>query len=202
MYTTHGLRRAHLKIVPPDLFSRDRDRLVSVARNLTGHRYTCPAEALEDILALLGYQLRQIVLPEKVWGEVLPGQKVIHECANMGRKLRFPASAPFVRTFTLAHELAHIRLHVHLILAGSLLPHHEDEANRYAEVFLMPVSILERQPEWAEVIRPQNKSSENLWELTQGLASSCRVSRSAMAVRLTHLGILHHDKITRELRAA
>lgn len=202
MHTPSGLRRAHLSICPPDLFSKDRDRLVSGARNVTGNRYTCPAEALEDVLSLLGYQLRQIVLPEKIWGEVLPGQKVVHECANMETKLRHPASAPLVRTFTLAHELAHIRLHVRLILAGQMKPCHEEEANRYAEVFLMPVSILERQPEWAEVVRPRNKSSDFLWELTRGLASCCRVSGSAMAVRLTHLGILHHDKTTRELRAA
>lgn len=195
-----GPRHCRLAVAPKNLFSADRDKLCAAASVLTGRRYHCPADALLDVLRLLGYRLRKGGLPDKVFAQVCPGLREVTLCSALRWKLRHPEAVEAVTVFSLAHELAHVRLHVPAILAGSVTRFQEEEANRYAGVFLMPSALLQSHPSWSR-FGPDLDSAE-LWQITKALADSCRVSGQAMAIRLSHLGLLRHCPKTRELRWA
>lgn len=186
---TIPLRRAHLKIAQPNIFSRDRDRLVSAARKLSGNIYSCPADALPDILCLLGTHFRQARIPYERLA-MLP--KV--------NKARYQESAEVGHHFSLAKELAHLRLHLPLVVSGRLTILQDAEASRYAAVFLMPVGLLLKHPAWQSLASYHAISSRELWELTHDLADRCKVSGAAMASRLEDIGLLTLCRETRQLR--
>lgn len=101
-----------------------------------------------------------------------------------------------VRNSILAHELGHWRLHRHLLEQGRVLTRiQEAQAYTYAEEFLLPRCQLRLRPQiWAMSSarkKMESISSQQLWYLVEELANHFAVTRSAVSLRLTRLGLLH-----------
>lgn len=102
--------------------------------------------------------------------------------------------------FTISHELGHLRLHtgramfvekhvqVNLrnSISSSATNAEEIEANRFAAELLMPSSLVTR--EASRRLEKNASTSRDL--LISEMADAFRVSRQAMEIRLTNLGIL------------
>jgi Zn-dependent peptidase ImmA (M78 family) len=102
--------------------------------------------------------------------------------------------------FTISHELGHLRLHkgrpmfvekhVQVNLRNSVsskaISMEEIQANRFAAELLMPSSLVMRE---ASRRLKRNKSTSRDSLIAQ-MADAFRVSRQAMEIRLTNLGVL------------
>lgn len=175
-----------LQIVPREFFAADRDKILAAATKATRKNYQVPAEAIEDILRLCGFSVCRRPLDIDFLALLEPKLWRVSLCSNIARKLKNPSSAKAVENFALAHELAHVRLHVLPIMDGQAELRHEEEANSYASVFLMPAKMIEAKPEAQQLAETSSKQKRA--DLLRGLAADFKVSTSAMARRMVELG--------------
>ena len=119
--------------------------------------------------------------------------------------------------FTVAHEIGHIRLHLHLLGGGDIFqdaqkeailcrdsnkskkPPIEWQADRFASYLLMPTNlVLEAWQEATKGYEPKFvEKSSNLWRMgtfTQGLAERFKVSQDAMRIRLEMMNLEIENK--------
>lgn len=186
------LKRAHLSLVRTDPFAVDRDQIIRMAMTFTGVAYPRPADAMENILNILGWVIEERPLPgRKDWGLTDLKQMKVWICSRLREKLAYPPAAMGVRTFTLAHELAHIRLHLWFIAQGICTTEHDAEADRYAAEFLMPESLIRRRPEFSEFM---NCEDSDQGRLVVSLANWFRVSKAAMDRRFEQLNFYEERK--------
>jgi Zn-dependent peptidase ImmA (M78 family) len=103
--------------------------------------------------------------------------------------------APVRQRFTVAHELGHLHLHPGrpLIVDAAVLVNLRDqvsslatdreeiEANRFAAALLMPEAMVRIELGRLRILDPD--------KITQSLAKTFEVSQTAMAIRLTTLGL-------------
>lgn len=180
-------------------FESDRDALLGAVSPSP-----CPADAVEAILQALEYKVAFRPLPEKVWAAVDPWERVIWQCSKLKEKLKYPAALSAARTFSLAHELAHVRLHEQLIMDGRLTWREEREADIYAALFLMPAWLIRSQDAFYDLALRvcTGERGPRLWLPVEQLAVSLKVSQQAMGRRLDELGIVKLNRKTRELQAA
>lgn len=121
------------------LFAQDRDRLLARLRRKIRKRFEVPAEVLEDIIQLHGYRIESSsYLPSSMLGCCHFDDRLVLIPESLAIRLRHPQSAPQVVRSVLAHELGHIRLHARRARAGEREEFWEDEADHYAQVFLVP----------------------------------------------------------------
>lgn len=162
-----------LQLVAPDEYGADCHRVISAAASANHRRYTRPAEALGDVVALLGFSVR--LGPVSGYASLDPSRQTIWLSDRLASQLDSPSAVESVARFSVAHEVAHLRLHSRFL--SRLTNHHERQADQYAAEFLVPSSML-----------ASRISGEVTPELIRRLASWFMVSQSAMRVRLLRLG--------------
>lgn len=162
-----------LFLVAPDSWVTDCHRLVSAAASANRVSYTRPAEALGDVVALLGFRVR--LGPVDGYGCLEPKARTIWLSDRLASLLDSPSTVEQVARFTVAHELAHLRLHSRFL--SRLTNYHERQAEQYAAEFLIPASMLS-----------QRISGQITPELIRRLSAWFMVSQAAMRVRLIRLG--------------
>lgn len=120
-------------------FAKDRQELLARTSATTGRKYFRPLDAVHDLIQhVFRFRIERRPLPGSLeFGGLELHARTVLVCSNLYRKLTYPATGPGVEAFTLAHELAHLRLHIPHILAGRLTDHQEREADAYAGVFLL-----------------------------------------------------------------
>ena len=154
-------------------YASDCLRLVSAAAHVNSRRYTRPAEALGDVVSLLGFRVASGRIPGYACLE--PDTRTIWISDRLSRLLDNPASLESVARFSVAHELGHIRLHSRSL--SRLTIQDERQADQYAAEFLMPAPIM-----------AQKINGVIDQDLLRYLASWFMVSVTAVRVRLLRLG--------------
>jgi hypothetical protein len=185
-----------------ELYASDRDKLLAAAERATGRQYLRPCEALDDLFRLLRWRVDTEPIQGNQWALLEPWTRTITVCSRIRSKMSFPASEAGARNFTLAHELGHVRLHIPEIKAGRLVERHEEEADHYAGVFLVPFRQLQKRPEFERLKAARVLTSEQLWLVTRDLGYWFGVTSTAMAHQLDKLRILRLDPTTGKLEAA
>lgn len=196
---------------------RDRDELFLACRARLGapEDFT-PADWLDDILTeLLGFDLVEEALP---FGQIALcdlDRRCLVLSTRRGQSVRPNTDLAALGNSSKAHELGHVRLHeeelrqcVRLSPPDPLDPEQarrEQEADRYACVFLVPETLLEREPAFQRLLQAhrneESLDSLELWDLTLALASRFGVSGSLMRRLLTEdLGLLELLSEDRSLR--
>lgn len=172
-------------------FAQDRNRLLRSWKNNTHQSFQVPAEALTQIIRMQGYDI--------LWVDYLPSStlacchfdhQVVWLARGFASRLRHPQSVLEVLLSSLAHELGHIRLHAWLARQGAREEHWEDEAFRYAQIFLVPLSQLLQNPDCQTLLQVGWKSQARLWALVLSLAKFFRVSGAFMANTLELYGLI------------
>lgn len=176
-------------------FAKDRQQLLARATAATGRNYFRPLDALQDIVRqLFGFRIERRPLPgDRQFGEIELHNRRVILCSNLYRKLTYPATGPGVEAFTLAHELAHLRLHIPHILAGRLGDTQEREANVYAGVFLIPRRQLVELDDFLALRRNDGLSDKQIDACVQRLAVYFGCNRQAMIYELVELGVARMD---------
>ena len=199
------MRTTRFAVIPGGLFSfpraqyaRSRERLLATASQHTGRTYDRPRDALQDIIRLHGWQMARRPLPGRDWGQLDPSSKTVWVCLRIREKMDFPQSENEAIAFTMAHELAHLRLHLPTILAGRMAPAHEKEADAWAGVFLLPENQLRARPEFQSL--DPSWPSDRIWEQAGALGKHFGVSASATVRELQALGAVERLSGTRTLR--
>lgn len=181
-------------------FAQDRERLLWAASEKTGRTYGKPLEALSDLVRLFDFKQGRKPLRGDAWGETDPRNGVLWLCQNLRSKLEFPQSLRQVEAFTLAHEFAHVRLHLPRIIRGELTERMEREADVYAAVFLVPRRQMVPLPAFAAL--QVAVSSDEIEQRAGELARHFGVTRTAMLHSLEDLGLVVRDRVTREIGLA
>lgn len=173
------------------LFSQDRDRLLARLRCKTRKRFEVPAEVVEDIIQLHGYRIENSQnLPSSMLGCCHFDEKLVLLPDRLAIRLRHPQSAPKVVMSVLAHELGHIRLHARRARAGEREAVWEDEADHYAQVFLVPWPLLMARREVQLLTRATWQCQRSLWKYVLRLANYFRVSGAFMVRALEGYGLI------------
>lgn len=162
-----------LQLIAPDSWNADCHRLVSAAASANRVTYTRPAEALGDVVALLGFRVR--LGPVDGYASLDPSRRTIWLSDKLASLLDSPSMTEQVARFTIAHELGHLRLHSRFL--SRLTNYHERQADQYAAEFLIPAAMLS-----ARI------SGQITPELIRRLSAWFMVSQAAMRVRLIRLG--------------
>ena len=162
-----------LSLVAPDSWSADCHRLVSAAASANRFAYSRPAEALGDVVALLGFRVR--LGPCDGYASLDPSRRTIWLSDKLASLLDSPSAVVHVARFSVAHELAHLRLHSRFL--SRLTTYHERQSDQYAAEFLIPAAMLS-----------QRISGQITPELIRRLSAWFMVSQAAMRVRLIRLG--------------
>lgn len=163
------------------LFAQDRDRLLARLRRKIRKRFEVPAEVVEDIIHLHGYRIESSqYLPSSMLGCCHFDDKLVLIPESLAIRLRHPQSAPKVVRSVLAHELGHIRLHARRARAGEREAVWEDEADHYAQVFLVPWPQLMACREVQLLTRSIWQCQRSLWNYVLRLANYFRVSGAFM----------------------
>ena len=195
--------RLHLVAAPRpcqrERYAEDRNRLLWAAAQKTRNTYARPLDALPDLFRLLGYRLGRKSLGPDRWGQLEHARKIVWVCADLADKLEYRAAVREVEAFTLAHELAHLRLHLRQIIQGRTCRQLELEADEYAGVFLVPRRHLVGVPQFRGGLMMARTPAEVSTAVTV-LARLYGISRQAMLVQLEFLRIVEMDRETRQLR--
>jgi hypothetical protein len=172
------------------LFAQDRDRLLARLRRKIRKRFEVPAEVVEDIIQLHGYRIESSqYLPSSMLGCCHFDDKLVLIPESLAIRLRHPQSAPKVVRSVLAHELGHIRLHARRARAGEREAVWEDEADHYAQVFLVPWPQLMARREvilltrsiWGPLTKRKKSYAKDL--RTASMAEICRVGPCSVSRR-------------------
>lgn len=166
-------------------YPEDCSRLLTAMQRLHRREYRSPLEAIPDLISFFGFRLGRRMLPPHQWALTDFGKKEVWLCSELAAKLEIPSVAREVEAFSLAHELAHVRLHQHLDEFNDL---HEKEADAYAACFLMPIRLLRLAPAFSRFLRAETQGAMS--QEVSALAQRFGVSRSAMTYRLCSLGVL------------
>jgi hypothetical protein len=173
------------------LFAQDRDRLLARLRRKLRKRFEVPAEVVEDIIQLHGYRIKSCQnLPSSMLGCCHFDDKLVLIPNSLAIRLNHPQSAPKVVLSVLAHELGHIRLHARRARAGEREAAWEDEADHYAQVFLVPWQQLIARREVGLLMRPTSRCQKSLWSYVLRLANYFRVSGAFMVRALERYGLI------------
>lgn len=185
---------------PRDFYARDRNRLINGACGLLGKAYARPLEAIGDILNLIGFRVERSPLGGVLKSETNVERRCVVVCSNLERKLAFPDAAEGVMSFALAHELAHVRLHLfgRTMKTGAA---EDAEADHYAGVFLVPRHQLCGLDDFRDLLAA-GQAGCDLWQYVNRLALYFAVSRSCMVRQLEELSIVTYDRAARQLRLA
>jgi hypothetical protein len=176
---------------PREFYARDRNKIIQAACGLLGREYARPVDALPDVIRLLGYSIER--RPIEPWSKTCREKRLITVCSNLRQRLRYPDSFDGVFACVLAHELAHIRLHLY---QGRLC---DTEADAYAGVFLVPRSDLFRQPAFQDLLSA-GRAGLRLWPFVGHLAEHFGVTRACIVRQLESLDICELDRETGALR--
>lgn len=162
-------------MTPADCFGRDCYELLCCAATYYRKRYRCPADALEDVIAFLGWSIKISRLPDGMLALMNGSDNTITMAHDFCRSRRYSPSVGQERHFTLAHEIGHLRLHLQNSCdeMGDL---QEQEADQYAAQFLMPYRMIAAHPSVLSPVSPRR--------LVQDLARSFRVSNEMVTSRL------------------
>ncbi len=182
-------------------YTREREELLAQAFLHHRRSYDYPADALEDVLAWLGYTIEfRGGVPEGVMAFCdFETQRVVVADDLEGR-LAFPKSAPGVLRSCLAHELGHIRLHAAQRRKGVLRKCWEEQAHNFAMVFLMPRHAVMARPQVRILQRGWVREQEEIWNLVADLGQEFRVNGSFMARALVAYGVIKMNRRTRVMR--
>lgn len=182
-------------------YAQDRESVLTGCLQRSRRKFRVPAQMLDEAIrgegytiehcsrvqpGVLGYcnvQTRRVVLPQ-----------------DFAHRLDFPSSWRQVMRATLAHELGHIRLHSEKMRAGMLEASWEDEANLYAQVFLVPREQLQQHPALDALLAGDEQHQRALWRLVLSLANHFKVSRSFMVHSLRLYGWIEFDRDQRWIR--
>jgi Zn-dependent peptidase ImmA (M78 family) len=115
---------------------------------------------------------------------------VVQVPTDFRRRLRVPETARAVMNETLAHELGHMRLHAQAMLELQTKQRDwEKQANRYARVFLVPLtSLLSRLP---MQLLLEAEDEVQRWRLVLRLAEEFEVTGWFMGSALEMYGLAH-----------
>jgi Zn-dependent peptidase ImmA (M78 family) len=160
---------------------------------LTRHGIVEPPTPVEDLAA--GYGI--MVIREPFEDDGVSGVLIREPHRNM--IIVNAANAAVRQRFTIAHEIGHFRLHDGAMyldgrarvnfrdgLSSMATDHEEIEANAFAAALLMPAPWV--RSAFEDAVRAAGINSED--ELAELLGARFNVSRQAMLIRLTNLGLI------------
>ncbi len=163
-------------------YSKDRDRLLR-----DDHR--TPAEALADVVKSLGWSIQKQPLPPDRLSQCCPNTKTVTVTRDLANRLDVKSATKYVALGCLAHELAHIRLHVGKPITR-IPKRWEQEARLYAMVFLCPWHRLVRSRFWRVY---ENNLAAKPWQPIYLMAKELHVTPSFLAATLQAYDLLRYD---------
>lgn len=182
-------------------YAQDRDLVLENCRRRSGRKFRVPAQMLKVAIGAEGYTIEHCARVQRgQLGYCNVKDKRVVLPQDFAHRLDFPSSWRQVMRATLAHELGHIRLHSHKMQAGMLEPAWEDEANLYAQVFLVPREQLQQHPALPVLLAADEQQQRPLWRLVTALANHFKVSRSFMIHSLRLYGWIEFDREQRWIR--
>lgn len=189
-----------VKATSRDFYARDRNWMIEGACGALDKQYLRPADALFDIIRLLGFRQTSEPIDGPDYAATKTESKKIVICSHLRDKLTHPEAAEGVALFSLAQQYAHIRLHYY---SGFPQPGPEqiEEAKRYAGVFLVPRHQVFEHPVYWDMIEG-GRAGQCLWEHVGHLAKWFGVTRGHLVRELEFLNIVRLDPESRELRLA
>lgn len=173
-----------------ECYAEDRERLLLELRR-QGLRAWVPARLVRQAILLCGWRIQRTVgMPACLLGLCCPESRVVQVPTDFRRRLRVPETARAVMNETLAHELGHMRLHAQAMLELQTKQRDwEKQANRYARVFLVPLtSLLSRLP---MQLLLEAEDEVQRWRLVLRLAEEFEVTGWFMGSALEMYGLAH-----------
>lgn len=130
--------KTHLRLVQPtarDRYAKDAYWMIEGASGVHCKTYERAADALPDILGIMGWKVVYRPLAGSSIAKTLLYEKKIVVCSNHASKLPAGTCVESAVLFAIAEQYAHIRLHLY---SGYPMPGPDQvaEAKEYAAVFL------------------------------------------------------------------
>lgn len=185
---------------PRDFYARDRNEIINCACGLLGTEYPRPLDALEDVATIMDFKVLRRPLTGQARSSTVVATRSILICSRLAKKLEHPDSVEGVAAFSLAQEIAHIRLHL-FDGVPILSPEHIEEARHYAGVFLVPRRQLLAHGAFQDMLAA-GRLGWNLWGYVGELAQFFGVTRGCLVRQLEELGFVVHDREARTLKLA
>lgn len=181
-------------------YAADRELLLDEHRKLSRQAFSVPAEVVHHVVRQQGYAIRET-------SKLDPGilactdfeNRIVWVALDFAERLDHPRAWRQVYVSTLAHELAHIRLHAALTDELAHQPEWETEAALYSQIFLVPEAQLKRRIEVTCMRRTQARAQSLLWSYVLRLADHFQVSGAFMVRTLAQYGLIDFDEQTRTI---
>lgn len=176
-----------------DRYEADREHLLGVL----DRRQICsrvPAWLVHEAILECGWSIRRVAgMNSELLGVCCAEERVVQIPTDFRQRLRVPVTAMQVYYETLAHELAHIRLHAQAMLTSRRKDSAwEREADLYARVFLVPVVQLASRPALQRLLYAQ--SQQECWRNILCLAEDFRVTGWFLSSALELYGLIRVQK--------
>ena len=176
-----------------DLYEADREQLLG-ALSRRHIRCRVPARLVHEAILECGWSIQRLSgMRSALLGLCCAEERAIQIPTDFRQRLRVPATARLVYHETLAHELAHIRLHAQTMLMQRLKDSAwENEADVYARVFLVPRAQLLGKPAMQRLLDAQ--SQQELWRNILCLAQEFCVTGWFLSSALELYGFIRMQK--------
>lgn len=176
-----------------DRYEADREHLLrALARKRI--RGWVPAQVVAAAILECGWVIRRVAeMNPQLLGLCCAEARVICIPTDFRQRLRVPATAAQLYLETLAHELAHVRLHAQEMLEDTTKNKSwEQEADDYSRVFLIPRVSLCRQAPMRLLL--QAETQEERWRHILSLAKEFRVTGWFLSSALELYGLIRIEK--------